>query len=446
MTKTYFRIAQRLLAVGVVVSLAGHCWAVATLDASNDVGGSSTARELKSNNFWAQSFTVSTDGLLSKIDVQLGKFPGATGDVEFAIRPLVGGLPTINDRERLFVSTIDVNDIPVINSLADPPPFVSVDVTGAGIHAQPGDVYAISMRRGGVVTPTSAWHSKPNSYADGTGFFRSLLNVPWSPNVDDLGFQTWIDPEPTAPFKLRVDPTFDVEYRPGEVSSLIEGEASLVVGGSPGSTTFPEQRPIMEFPLVDLPVNAIVEGAHLEFDYFVSSGAPRMEVTGFSGDGLASFTDATEAGTILAITGPTSASSPGEMPIDTDFVASLVGEASHLGIRMRSLDLPQYVGFTTLEAHSSLAPTRLVIDYTLPQEGDFNLDGVVDGDDLTDPVDGWEARYGVDLDGNDFLAWQRQVGSGVQSFSGAQAVPEPSTSILLVGVTAIGMLTRRGGW
>lgn len=44
---------------------------------------------------------------------------------------------------------------------------------------------------------------------------------------------------------------------------------------------------------------------------------------------------------------------------------------------------------------------------------DFDLDGDVDSDDLNDPVDGWQARYGNDLDGRNFLDWQRQFGSGV---------------------------------
>ncbi|WP_261342304.1 hypothetical protein [Bythopirellula polymerisocia] len=34
-------------------------------------------------------------------------------------------------------------------------------------------------------------------------------------------------------------------------------------------------------------------------------------------------------------------------------------------------------------------------------------------DDLTDPVNGWQARYDSDLDGADFLAWQRQFGRGI---------------------------------
>lgn len=77
------------------------------------------------------------------------------------------------------------------------------------------------------------------------------------------------------------------------------------------------------------------------------------------------------------------------------------------------------------------------VDYlaiTAPSfEADFDGDGDVDGDDLTHPTLGWQARYGDDLDGNDFLTWQRQYGSSVS----AVAVPEPITLILMVGLAGI---------
>ena len=79
---------------------------------------------------------------------------------------------------------------------------------------------------------------------------------------------------------------------------------------------------------------------------------------------------------------------------------------------------------------------------------DFDVDFDVDGDDLTDPFDGWETRFGVDLDGIDFLKWQQQFGSGVVPLAGApsvsvQTVPEPATCALLVGLAASGLLVRR---
>lgn len=42
-------------------------------------------------------------------------------------------------------------------------------------------------------------------------------------------------------------------------------------------------------------------------------------------------------------------------------------------------------------------------------DADFDLNGKVDIEDLVDSSNGWEARYSQDLDGEDFLAWQREL-------------------------------------
>jgi hypothetical protein len=79
---------------------------------------------------------------------------------------------------------------------------------------------------------------------------------------------------------------------------------------------------------------------------------------------------------------------------------------------------------------------------------DFDLDGDVDGDDLTQ----WEGDFGVndlsdadndgDSDGADFLAWQQQLGS-VPAVPAGAAVPEPAASTLVaIGILG-GVLGRR---
>ncbi len=73
-------------------------------------------------------------------------------------------------------------------------------------------------------------------------------------------------------------------------------------------------------------------------------------------------------------------------------------------------------------------------------EGDFNGDGFVDGYDL----DAWGTAFGEDgLDGNDFLAWQRNL-PGVAAPAATAAVPEPLTlSSGLVAATLLFGLTRK---
>jgi hypothetical protein len=73
-------------------------------------------------------------------------------------------------------------------------------------------------------------------------------------------------------------------------------------------------------------------------------------------------------------------------------------------------------------------------------EGDFNGDGLVDGYDL----DAWGTAFGEDgLDGNDFLAWQRNL-PGVAAPAATAAVPEPLTlSSGLVAATLLLGSTRK---
>ena len=88
---------------------------------------------------------------------------------------------------------------------------------------------------------------------------------------------------------------------------------------------------------------------------------------------------------------------------------------------------------------------KVIAEIVTPYSADFDGDGDVDQDDLTDPVSGWQARNGVDLSGLDFLAWQQQLGSGVASLSGASgAVPEPCTLLLFIA-TGIFLGSQRQG-
>lgn len=73
-----------------------------------------------------------------------------------------------------------------------------------------------------------------------------------------------------------------------------------------------------------------------------------------------------------------------------------------------------------------------------PLAGDFDLDGDVDGDDLTQ----WEGDFGLngnsdadgdgDSDGADFLAWQRNSVASGAGLSQFVAVPEPTTAALFI--------------
>ncbi len=73
-------------------------------------------------------------------------------------------------------------------------------------------------------------------------------------------------------------------------------------------------------------------------------------------------------------------------------------------------------------------------------DADFDSDGDVDGDDLLV----WQAAYvlndSADADGNgvsngaDFLAWQRQYTGESSPMVGTEAVPEPTSKLIGIGL------------
>ena len=103
-----------------------------------------------------------------------------------------------------------------------------------------------------------------------------------------------------------------------------------------------------------------------------------------------------------------------------------------------ALDLPALPG--SLEWDASELYALGVLSVVSPFTADFDLDGDVDADDLTQ----WRGDFGLnglsdadndgDSDGADFLAWQQQLGSGVPATTFASSVPEPAGAILLLGV------------
>ncbi|MEM9658475.1 MAG: hypothetical protein AAF961_08950, partial [Planctomycetota bacterium] len=74
------------------------------------------------------------------------------------------------------------------------------------------------------------------------------------------------------------------------------------------------------------------------------------------------------------------------------------------------------------------------VDLIVAGQGDFNVDGRVDQDDLA----AWEDAFGQTYAGGDFLNWQRRFGGGASNTS----VPEPPASaVALLAIAS--WLTRR---
>ena len=128
------------------------------------------------------------------------------------------------------------------------------------------------------------------------------------------------------------------------------------------------------------------------------------------------------------------------MPIDPTYLTTLVGHASHIGMRLRGLDGSQSIGFYTVEdPFTSILPPRLVIDYTLPTQlaGDFNFDSKVDAADYVV----WRNTGGSQ---QNYTQWRNNFGATSASGSIANAaIPEPATALLLM-LGAVVLYSRSG--
>ena len=152
---------------------------------------------------------------------------------------------------------------------------------------------------------------------------------------------------------------------------------------------------LIEFPIAEIPANAIISSARLTIDP-LQSASMVIQALGYAGDGLASLNDETVSTTLVGqSTGSISSSTNVNIPLDVGFVESLLGEATHLGLRLRSQTVGPFTRIASMESAAGSAPA-LAIEYTLPGlSGDYNNDGFVDARDyiLWRKNDGSPAGY-----------------------------------------------------
>ncbi len=113
------------------------------------------------------------------------------------------------------------------------------------------------------------------------------------------------------------------------------------------------------------------------------------------------------------------------------------------------------VGFEYVDASNDSVVQGMALFVTSTLAADFNMDGVVNGDDFLT----WQANFGTvgnatketgdanldgDVDGDDFLIWQTEFGSseGGAGALAAAAVPEPTTLWLAIFMGALASARR----
>jgi hypothetical protein len=245
-----------------------------------------------------------------------------------------------------------------------------------------------------------------------------------------LGVLDWtlIDPNEPPTQQLSIAPSFDVQLKPGNAYPLGNATATtLDIDGGSG-TSFPILDVLMDFPLNQIPAGASITSAKLKLDATTSTSGMTIQALGYAGDGLASLSDESALTSIVGSkVGPFTSTGDITIDLDTNYIESLLDESSHLGLRLRSTTAGPYVRIATSE-HLTAVPPRLVLEFSTSLEGDFNLNGVVDGADFL----AWQrGNSPVPLGAADLAAWKANFGASAANIA-AGAVPEPGACGMLL--------------
>ena len=150
------------------------------------------------------------------------------------------------------------------------------------------------------------------------------------------------------------------------------------------------------------------------------------------------------------------------MALDVDFLQSLVGSASHLGLRLSSTTPNLYLSFAALEDELASPVATLQLEYisdSIPIMGDFNNDGVVDAADYTvwRNTLGSTTELAADANGNgmvdaeDYDLWKSHFGqpwgggapAAASLIAPTSTVPEPTSVLLSLMGLSLALLVRR---
>jgi hypothetical protein len=152
---------------------------------------------------FAQTFTVGVAGTLDHIDVLTRVSNTSSGNLDFDIRPTVGGVPVTSDSLVLASGQVSSSLFPVYppsNTWA----WITLDVSSAHVNVIPGEVLTISLTPE-LLQGAYEWAGTSGDvYAGGSSFERVSAGQPFvvfPPTYlgVDNGFRTYVNtPEPAT--------------------------------------------------------------------------------------------------------------------------------------------------------------------------------------------------------------------------------------------------------
>jgi hypothetical protein len=187
-----------------------------------------------------------------------------------------------------------------------------------------------------------------------------------------------------------------------------------------------DKRAVFEFPLASVPSSSPITAATLEL-IVTSTQSSVIPVFGYAGDGIADVGDVAVTANQIGTSDLITQTGSHFIDLEIEFITSLIGNSTHLGLLLMGDEHGAELGFGAL----GVEPAVLSISFGIP--GDFNQDGDVDGLDFLL----WQRDNGV----GDLADWENNYGAPAP-IAAITSVPEPAT-LFLVLLGALGLVATR---
>jgi hypothetical protein len=243
-------------------------------------------------------------------------------------------------------------------------------------------------------------------------------------------FRLDVPGEQIVPTSITIAPTFDVTFRPVGSPRYAEGSTSLPIDG--------DRKALAAFDLSTLPANADITSASLVIQP-LSSQSMAVRALGYEGDGVTTSADPPPVMFVMGTSqGALQAGLEKVIDLDEGYFESVLRSSTHLGLLLERAGTTGQATIVASEASLGTAPT-LLLQYTLSEpNGDFDVDGDVDGRDLLL----WQrGRSPRPVSMIDLAEWQGQARASAMGVS--TLAPEPATAALSVTSMSLLVATRR---
>ncbi len=415
---------------------------------------------LYSNTVRAQTFTVGQAGLLSRIDLQIGRDAGDIGELTLDLLPVSSGVP--DQTTPLFSIPIDTPSLPIGGPSAGLS-YTPIDVSGGGLAVAAGEQYAIALRSNATLSgANSVWNWGFPGYDGGDPYDSSFgRDYELTSGNFDMGFQTWVEPNLVGLSTLSLTPTseWDASLSTSGASAISTAGDTLRVDRLPALDQ--DRRGLIEFDASSLPGEAIIASATLDFEINQRSQTggtvPVVDIYGYQATGMPTDANARDLSRRLGGSAPILDFSPISISLDPAMLSQMLDSSNGVGLTAYSA-VTAGVGVDIVASQladrlSSLSPPTLNINYSLPDTpdlpaGDFNGDARVDAGDYTVWRDAIGAGAGSPADGNsdgsvdqqDYALWAAGYGTrpdervrngdfGTGDLAEWETVIEPNTDV-----------------